>query len=949
MLKLIALLRGVVMPVQEKAAILKLLNDMKALITPKSPAAHDYQSLKTNIVNQELKEEVAALSALLNDEEGFVEGFKDRCQERAMRHADSCLNFVAMPDGACNQLYIKIAALLFSPKTMGDWVSILIPQVTTYVTLDYSLQSVKPSTKYTSIKFINNNILAFSTAMTADELSRCVIAGSHLFYIEEIAKFDFHLHKTLRENLMNSYPALARKLYQHNPTLKKLEQHLLMVSGKEQTPIEVITSFIHKLCLGGSSITGRENASIQAHEAFNDFLEYLESLPEEMKASLMSLNRAEGHPKSFKSVMDDLKNGNCVETAATHLKAIIENPANQAVLTMHPHLGKESLKAIEKQYRRGSQVPTSEDNSTLALPAYLLEKSLSQIKIETAHDYLSLLLSFPHTLYAPLLEQAQILAKPPLPLALGDMIENGVFNQEQLQAFYKAVYANYKKFGSLFTILHHPESLKTVLALYPEQDRLAAVREKDSYGNTVLHVVANNPESLKAIFELLPAQDPLTAVKEKDRYGHTVLRLATHNPESLKIVLAQYPEQDRLAAVKEKDRYGHTVLRLATYNPESLKIVLAQYPEQDRLAAVKEKDQLDKTILHLAARNPESLKTVLDIYPEQDRLAAVEEKDKFGNTVLHLATRNPESLKTVLAIYPVRGRLAAVKKKDSDGKSVLEWAFAHPESLKAIFELLSEQDHLTAVKENEGYGLTVLHLMTHKPESLKAIFGLLSEQNRLNAVKEKDMFGNAVLHYAADNPESLKAIFELLSEQNRLTAVKEKNSYGRTVLHLAANNPESLKTILEFLPKQDRLTAVKEKVSNGYTVLETAKNGRSSLQGVLQLLPFPTSYHRLKEKSLCSLLQARDLLNDYTKHNSAVSRFFHGHWNRNHVKEVSVIVNNIDSKKILNVEDLMSELNKIKLKNTLGSLARRMAFIANLPSDGDLLPTHSFSNTGGTQ
>jgi hypothetical protein len=92
-------------------------------------------------------------------------------------------------------------------------------------------------------------------------------------------------------------------------------------------------------------------------------------------------------------------------------------------------------------------------------------------------------------------------------------------------------------------------------------------------------------------------------------------------------------------------------------------------------------------------------------------------------------------------------------------------------------------------------------------------------------------------------------------------------------------------------------------------------------------LPIPGSYKILYRQDQEPLSGARALLNDYTKSNSACLRYFYGHWNRHHVKEVALIVKKIDDKSLTTPDEVMSELLKITLINPRGSLARRIQFL----------------------
>lgn len=96
------------------------------------------------------------------------------------------------------------------------------------------------------------------------------------------------------------------------------------------------------------------------------------------------------------------------------------------------------------------------------------------------------------------------------------------------------------------------------------------------------------------------------------------------------------------------------------------------------------------------------------------------------------------------------------------------------------------------------------------------------------------------------------------------------------------------------------------------------------------LFVYPQSYGRLIAGVPDNLSKARRILDDYTKGDSAICRFFTGHWNRHHVAEVHVLVLRIDGggpDPITTVEELLEELNNIELVNPVGSLARRIEFI----------------------
>lgn len=92
---------------------------------------------------------------------------------------------------------------------------------------------------------------------------------------------------------------------------------------------------------------------------------------------------------------------------------------------------------------------------------------------------------------------------------------------------------------------------------------------------------------------------------------------------------------------------------------------------------------------------------------------------------------------------------------------------------------------------------------------------------------------------------------------------------------------------------------------------------------------WPGAYRQLVSKSDDMLMQSRLILDNYTLGNSALRRFFYGHWNRHHIQAVSKIVDDIDRGYLTNISDVLNELERIKAFNTQGSLRRRIAFLFN--------------------
>ncbi|MFZ4077778.1 MAG: hypothetical protein ACOYKA_07320, partial [Legionellaceae bacterium] len=121
-----------------------------------------------------------------------------------------------------------------------------------------------------------------------------------------------------------------------------------------------------------------------------------------------------------------------------------------------------------------------------------------------------------------------------------------------------------------------------------ESERLAVLKEKDRFGDTLLIIAAQNPELLGTTLALLPESERLAAVKEKSHHGRTVLHIVAEKPELLRITLALLPRSERLTAIQEKVFWGEALICCAAEEPESLRIILESLPVDDILVLVKE-------------------------------------------------------------------------------------------------------------------------------------------------------------------------------------------------------------------------------------------------------------------------------------------------------------------------------------------------------------------------
>ena len=326
---------------------------------------HDFPSLKNAVIQKELKNELKALTSIFENRARAERRFKRHCITRAKINMDSCVAANTMSFGLCNQLYAEIAQTLYPELTQADLIKLLLPTAKILITPNVIKQDPTKRLALTnlSIEFKPTEIKTLQEPATLSQLSDFVVSGRYLYDLTTIARYHFDLHLDHYNLLSRAYPDLATTLYQHNATLRALKNHLLMFTGSGQPPKHAIQAFIMELRLGGQKMWGKNFATPSAQVAFTDFQGYLKNLPAELNDTLLLLKSLDS-TKSFSHVIDDLLNSECVETAASDLQSIIDNPLNQNVLMQVTH-SKDAQLEIRKIYRPGIALSITPDESNL--------------------------------------------------------------------------------------------------------------------------------------------------------------------------------------------------------------------------------------------------------------------------------------------------------------------------------------------------------------------------------------------------------------------------------------------------------------------------------------------------------------------------------------------------------------------------------------------------------
>ncbi len=870
----------------EKTAIRTFIQEAEALLLGAADVApHDHHTLLDQVIKAELLMMTTILTKELEKpdcETSFKNTFNRCCKIRAQNLANSALEICVMPNSATNELFAKIAILLFKPKTIGELLEILLPDA---ICISCEQFIEVPATKLPSLRLLKKPLNSLTQPPKLDDLANYILVNNLLLDAQDIANFNFTLHQTYYQTLNQAYPALASQLYQKNPALRALKNDLLMLESAGPTPRQAISALIKELKLGGQSTTGQLDANLTAQTAFTDFLEYVESLPETIKAQLLALSAA---GKTIASVIAHLNKENCVEIAASQLQIILDNKEHSACLNTLHTLTPNAILRLKKKYGPTKILTTADNDGIKPMPA-MYHFILHKIQINDGHSFISILLSFSPDFYLTLLQKIMLMNAQGWIYGVLNLI-NGILNQEQYLAFINALVMTSDRFGGPDLLINYAMKKKNLILFEKliqssPDNHLITLMKTDRYGYTLLHhAVPLYPELSKSILELLPQTSRLIVVSKINNNGDTALHLAVNKPESFRAILELLPRDHRLVALEIKNGKGKTVLHLAANQPESFRAILELLPAasffagiqiphhrgkpllQHQFIALEIANRSDSTVLHRAANNLEFLKTMLDLYPATERLAAILVTNPKNEMLLGLAVNYPKSLEAILESFPEEDRPAAILVSE-----VLDLAAKHPISLKTILRLLPQASRRLVIKASilvsNVHRETLLHLAAWYPESLKAILELLPVEERFKAILEFDHENNTPFHCAADNPESLKVILELLPVGDRLSALKVGNEDGLTILDLAVYNPASLQVILESLPIKDRLPAIETANEHGDTVLEVAAANLESLKVILSLLPKEarSALIETEELSLFAALSPEELITHYPK------------------------------------------------------------------------------------
>ena len=472
---------------QLQAIINKLLDERAALIAESNFAAlHDYASVKHGVMQIELANEIKALRHMLSHPETFAEQFRQRCMWREKGN-EQTIPFAAMPESLTNELYWEIAILVFQPKNLHDMLQIVLPGLKTQLKVsvpDTLPEGLKPEEIMEHVKQLKpifektKNLDQLVESATIKALTHYVLSGDIIFDVNEIKELPLYTHANLQRILHENYPRLSESLYSHNETLQSLAADIQLYSNQGITPKAAIQQLIEGLILGGSRMTGSNDAGKPSDEALKRFFNYFNALIADTQKHLRQLK---GGENSLGLIIDKyIELGKCVEKTADYLKDILEVNKNDSILKSPSAITPQALKKLEEKYQIELSDTKKNGDITLKLPAQLATEIIKQIAPKMPEELIVILLNFPPAYYDKLFEHITLNNPEVHFYGLDEAIKNGFFNLEQRQALVKAIARYYQRFNLIEPILfwairtNSTAFIEEILGSYPENQRLHA-------------------------------------------------------------------------------------------------------------------------------------------------------------------------------------------------------------------------------------------------------------------------------------------------------------------------------------------------------------------------------------------------------------------------------------------------------------------------------------------
>ncbi len=197
-----------------------------------------------------------------------------------------------------------------------------------------------------------------------------------------------------------------------------------------------------------------------------------------------------------------------------------------------------------------------------------------------------------------------------------------------------------------------------VLALLPEDERIAVLTERECNGKTLLHWAAQSfPALVDACLNCVSAEHRDALLAEKNKAGETVSECVANYID---------PELARpLWDMEVGKQYKEKNIGIARACLEPLSTLQIRQ-------LLRRSDGHQTAFYHLCQTFPDTISTILGMLSAEDRMLVLQEKGSNGETALHVAVgcNQLDLIRDCLESLSVEQRAVVLGEKDSKGRTV---------------------------------------------------------------------------------------------------------------------------------------------------------------------------------------------------------------------------------------------------------------------------------------
>lgn len=838
----------------------------------------DYYSFIDVMMEQEFTLELEKLREWINEPATFAEKFCDICQQK---HENPSLgySFSVFPESPGNKLFREIAKLLH-PQ---DPLAILAPTLKHFYRTELPDQIELPDGNPTS-DFLNNTPLNKKIArytpplreinrneIDIDDFAKYAVAGSCLFDVSSLKNLTLlTLQTSFHNHMRTTLPELADRIYNHNGDLIALQEKIDFIN-RPRTPMQALQRFMDGLRLGGESLSRAENATLGAQHAYLGFLEYLRSLPTNLRNQFEDL-RSSG--KTIRDVLKDIRENKCVELASTNLSQIML--ANKHLISMNraPNCSKLNRSTQLRQFcTELEKLNIHKDYLGLQLlPIELFKKVISSTNF-TNELLINFLTHLPVTYYEEIF--ANFPNKSKLLFILKQVVNKNLLKD---QVYKREVILDYLISHLLKTTTLEKYFLNLYgnpieLFTYPLQKKRSECLElffDIQQQVKLIELFSYSPKHIYEFFSFLP----------KEKRLPLFLRLIEHFLRDIAVLVPALkacelsPEEWRTFLNMPISENDPSVWDKAYDKTTTFNNLLQAIPESLRWPLLKEqhfKESFYVSGLYKSTASADEIAMILNTFPQADQQEIVSELFKIDSAKQDLLNK----AKGNLELYKVLQKYLSASECQSLVTTHYRplWLFMvrDGEALHDFVTKIPFQERFTVLEGLQRYGDYFFEELGKANSALLFdILELLPEEDKSKALG-LIYSGTRILGYAVRDPRFIRTFFSTMKREEWNQWLKLTHN-RQTILEVILQNPAALAAFLSLIPLRDenRLNFLLDKGDFASAPIHMIKFDKPTLI-ILEDL-----FADNKEQVLKQLLQARDNCGKNILYQSKIDLFILG-------------------------------------------------------------------------